>query len=421
MNKEFLNNDFKIPSSSQPSNRRSFLIYKEEEDSILNSINDSNPNKIGNNTSTNDYNKDNTSTYPTFKAKIPQTSKSNNHLYYRNYPNSIKRRSINKISESIKEEYTRIIPLKQQYSNMDNIKGALLMTFSAFIYAFLLMLQKYIFTELPNISFGQQNIFRGFILMLINASIVRHTNNYFFFKEREINVTLAKRVLFGFFAELLLFLGTGFLRINTSSTFYILYSVICSLVSGIVLNELITKKDIVIIVSCFLAACLIVKPFFGSGEDTFAGIIMGLSSSIGFCMMVIYHKFLDPKVSNYTINFYFGVCYFFEGLVDFSLGDDVFVWTFKAMFFLILLSLIYTFSCYLYIVAINFGKVSYVLPFENTNVVFSLLLGHFVLGESCDWLDVIGTVTILALCIYRCLALIQEDDIDEMNQIKEIA
>lgn len=338
-------------------------------------------------------------------------SSQENHLYFLSSDFTIKPRTVNRLRESVKEEkYTRIIAEKADYSIMDNIQGALLMTFSSFVYAFLLMLQKFIFMEYPKVSFGQQNIFRGSVLIIVNTIVIKNSNSSFYFNKREINITLAKRVLFGFFAELLLFLGTNYLRINTSSTFYILYSVICSLVSGIVLNELITNKDIIIIVSCFFSACLIVKPFFGKGEDTLIGIIMGMTSSIGFCMMVIYHKFLDPIVSNYTINFYFGVCYLIEGVVTFILGDDEFIWETKAIAYLMALSIIYAFSCYLFIVAINCGKVSYILPFENTNVVFSILLGHFVLGEGCDYLDITGTVCILGICTYRCVVLILEDE-----------
>lgn len=313
-----------------------------------------------------------------------------------------------------KQSYHRISPEKEDYSNWDNIKGAMFMTLSAFVYAFLLMYQKFLFTHYPDLSFGQQNIFRGLMMILFNSFMVIKNKERFTY-DKDTNVILAKRVVFGFIAEYLLFLSTDYLRINTSSTFYLLYAVICSLVSGIVLNEVVTKQDIMIIISVFLSACLIVKPFFGSGEDTFEGICMGMCSSLGFCMMVIYHKFLNG-VSTFTINFYFGLCYFTEGILSFSFGDTPFDSRFMALSHLFILSIVYTFSCYIFIVAINSGKVSFVLPFENTNIVFSLILGHFVLGEICDNLDIIGTTLILGLCVFRSVVLINEEGVEELAQ-----
>lgn len=325
------------------------------------------------------------------------------------YP-PVSKKSFSKFRELVKKySEKRLFPEKTEFSNLDNLKGSLLMTLSAFIYALLLMYQKFLFNKYPELSFSQQNIFRGLLMIVVNCFLIFKENDKFMF-DKETNSNLAKRVIYGFIGEFLLFLSTNYLRINTSSTFYLLYAVICSLVSGLILGEVVTKSDIIIIISVFLSACLIVKPFFGDGQDTFLGICMGSCSTICFCMMVIYHRFLHGRVSAFTINFYFGVCYFMEGVVDFTINKEKFVSDSGPLMHLFLLSCIYTFSCYIYIVAINCGKVSYVLPFENTNIVFALILGHFILKESCDTLDVIGTVAILALCVYRSVVLINEEE-----------
>lgn len=314
--------------------------------------------------------------------------------------------------------YKRIYPDKDEYSSAENIKGSLLMITSAFIYALLLMYQKFLFNQYPEVSFGQQNIIRGAVMIIIYTYLIIKDNESFVFN-KETNLTLAKRILYSFFGELLLFMSTEYLRINTSSTFYLLYAVICSIVSGVVLNEVVTKQDIIIAIAFFLSACLIVKPFFGQGADTFGGMLMGMGSAICFCMMVIYHKFLHGEVSTFTINFYLGVCYLIEGLFTHLFGNLPFNYDKVLLFHLLILSLIYAISCYIFILAINNGKVSYVLPFENTNIVFSLLLGHFVLGESCDSLDLLGTFLILGLCAYRSIVLINEENQENKSEVSK--
>ena len=80
------------------------------------------------------------------------------------------------------------------------------------------------------------------------------------------------------------------------------------------------------------------------------------------------------------------------------------------MLYQLLFSIIYTLSIYCYNTSITIGKVSIVIPLENTNVVFSLLLGYFVMNEPCDALDIIGTTAILGLCVYRSIILASEEE-----------
>lgn len=398
----FLKNNY----DSHINTRKTSLIYNENDDILLKEIN----NKISNKNINNNNARKKSSRRSLNNSFGNFLNLKTNHIYYVSSSFSIKRRRINKLPEQSKQQFSKILPKKEVYTKMDNLKGALLMILSSLIYAFLLLFQKFLFTEYPNISYSQQNIFRGLFLASINYAVVKKTNSQLFFSDKTLQKTLFIRLIFDFFAEFLLFLGTGYLRINTSSTIYILYAVLCSLISSIFLNEQITKLDVSIIISCFFSSCLIIKPFFGDGEDTLIGVLMGLSSSVCFCFMVIYHKFLYNAVSNFTINFYLGCCYFFEGSVEFIVLGETFIYDAKALAYLVLLSLIYCISCYSYIAALNYGKVSYVLPFENLNIVFSLLLGHFVLGESCDWMDIIGTILILCLSVYRCIIMINEED-----------
>lgn len=292
----------------------------------------------------------------------------------------------------------------------NNIKGSLLVMLVAFISSLLLVNQKLLFKDYSYISFGQQNIFRGIAFMMINYMIIRNKQMQITY-DKDTTHILVKRIVAGYIGSILINLSTNYLRVNTANVIYNFYGVMCCLIAGIVLNEIVTRRDIFFIMSFFLSACMIIKPFFGEGEDSLVGIILGIGGALGYCFMAVNQKFLKNKVEGVAINFYFGIAYLVGGIINhFLLGNQSFVFTFQAFSYLLFLGCLQNFNWYLYILAINSGKVSYILPFENTNVVFSLLLGQFILHESCDFLDVTGTLCIVIICVMRSIIMMNEGE-----------
>jgi drug/metabolite transporter (DMT)-like permease len=321
------------------------------------------------------------------------------------------RRKLSKASLASEEVY------RKSYSTLENLTGAMLMSLSAFLFAILFLIQKHFFTMYPQISFAEQNVIRGVSILLINGSFVIIRKEDFCLSGREKNILLSKRVLCDFFAELFIFLSTDYLRISTTSIFYVSYVVICCLISGVMLNEVVERKDVIISLSSLFAACLIIKPFYGQGNDTFTGICLGLSTSVLLSMMVIYHKLLNAKISNFSINFWMGCSYFIVGVIShLTYGDRSINLDTYSVLYLFLFGAIITTSNLLFNYALNCSKVSYTLPFENSNVVFSLVLGIFVLGEPYDRLDILGTLLILSLYVYRSLLDTDEEEASQDNQ-----
>lgn len=325
---------------------------------------------------------------------------------------SSRKRKFSKTSLASLEVY------RKEYSTLENLTGAMLMSLSAFLFAVLFLIQKHFFNEYPQISFAEQNVVRGISIFLINGFFVLKRKESFCLSSKDKNILLTKRVLCDFFAELFIFLSTDYLRINTTSVFYVSYVVICCLVSGIMLNEEVERKDIIISLASLFAACLIIKPFYGQGNDTFIGICLGSATSVLLSMMVIYHKLLNAKISNFSINFWMGCSYFVVGVISFLVyGDRSINLDFLSTIYLFLFGAIITASNLLFNYALNCSKVSYTLPFENSNVVFSLVLGIFILGEPYDRLDILGTLLILSLYVYRSLL---DSDEEEHQQQQEI-
>lgn len=323
-------------------------------------------------------------------------------------------RSINKFHTIVyKKHVKRMIPPKEEYTTMDNIKGSLVMSTVAFLYAFIFMLQKLFSDTYPTISNDQINTIRGLMFVLVNVCFLFKNKEPLVF-DRETNLVLFKRILFSVTGEIIMYASTGYLRIQTVSTFYILYSIVTSFVCAIVYKEPITTVEVVIILLCFFAACLIINPFDTDGRDTPIGLMMGIAFVILFCYTVVLIYQLRQKVSIHTSQFYKGSAYFIIASMFGGVKGQSYTWSLDIFVFLVIIGFLCSCTNILYNYALNLGKVSYVLPFENLTIVFSLFIGKFALNEDCDLLDYIGTMLILVLCFVRSFILIMEEKKDEV-------
>lgn len=315
------------------------------------------------------------------------------------------------LNTSINNNQLEIIEQKNDIEDpMENLLGAFYFTVSMFIYAVMLLIQKKMFIQYPNISFAQQNIFRGSVLAAINYIFQVKTGlGFYLVDDYTMNKYLAFRVIYAAIGEFILFVSTSYLRINTASIFTIIYAVVCSYVAAIILKEKVNSMDSTIIISSFLASCLIIKPFFGTGEDTFFGIVLGILSVGVNCICIIYHKFLDVRITNFLINFYVGICFLIQGVLCLALGDSPLVLDFKPTMIQIMLGLLFTLSRYFGVKGISMGKVSFVLTFQNTFIVFSMILGYYVLGESCDFLDILGATLLIGFSVFRSYLVMKDD------------
>jgi drug/metabolite transporter (DMT)-like permease len=325
-------------------------------------------------------------------------------------------RSINKFHTIVYQKHVkRMIPPKEEYTTLDNIKGSLVMTLVAFSYAFIFMLQKSFSDAFPKIGNDQINTIRGLMFILVNLFFVMRNKEQVVF-DKETNFVLVKRILFSVTGEIIMYASTGYLRIQTVSTFYILYSIVTSFVCAIVYKEPITTVEVIIILLCFLAACLIINPFDTDGRDTPVGILMGIAFVILFCYTVVLIYQLRQKVSIHTSQLYKGSAYFIIASMFGGVKGQSYIWSYEIFFYLVFIGILCSCTNILYNYALNLGKVSYVLPFENLTIVFSLFIGKFALNEDCDFLDYVGTMMILILCFVRSFILIMEEKKDEVLQ-----
>lgn len=303
---------------------------------------------------------------------------------------------------------------------MNNLLGGFYITISMFIYSLVLLIQKEVAVSYPEISYDQQNIYKGLVLVVLNYYLQIKSGAPFYFKgEYEANKILFIRMVNGSLGEFFLLLSSFYLRINTASIFTIITAVVCSYVAAIVLKEKVNSMDSSIIICSFMASCLIIKPFFGSGEDTFFGLVLGVLSVVVNCIAIIYHKFLDPRVTNFLVNYYTGMFFLIEGLIFFLINsDDKLALGVKQLSSQIVLSVLYALCRYYNVKGLSIGKVSFVLTFENTFIVFSMVFGYFILGESCDLLDIIGSALLISLSVARSVLIMRDDEkiIEEVNK-----
>lgn len=311
-------------------------------------------------------------------------------------------------NELINEENGKLNRIIVIPSFSDNIKAILIYVLSNFLYALQFVIQKLFFAFLFNASYGQQSIIKGLVLMAINYYLIRKNNEKYIFDTR-LNFLLARRIFFGGFGEFLLLLSTNYMRINTSSIFLILTNVVACLFVNFFTGEIVKRRDIIIACACFLSASLIVKPFFGEGRDTFVGILMGVGVCFSYCSAILHQKIIGDRVTINVLNFYFGVCFLILGIMIFFYESSSWDYSFITLICHIAFGVMNYFAIITTVKAIIMGKLSYVLPFGNTNVVFAILMGYFILGEKVDALDVIGTILVLGICVIRSLLIIYEE------------
>jgi drug/metabolite transporter (DMT)-like permease len=290
----------------------------------------------------------------------------------------------------------------------DNIMAISLYVLSGFLYALAFVIQKFFFAFLINASYGQQTVIKGVVMMAINSYLIKKNKEIYVF-DTSLNILLAKRIFFGAFGEFILLLSMNYLRINTASVFSILPTVVACLVSSYFSGEVVKTRDIIVAASCFASATLIVKPFFGEGQDTFIGILMGLTVCTSYTSAIISQKMIGYRVTINVINFYFGVCFIILGYIIFFYQSSNWDYSIVTLICHTAFGVMSYFSIITAVQAVIMGKLSYVMPFGNTNVVFAILMGYFILGEKVDILDVTGTFLVLGICVYRSVLIILEE------------
>ena len=229
------------------------------------------------------------------------------------------------------------------------------------------------------------------------------------------------RTNFNFFAVSLFTVSIWYLRVSTVQIISSLNPIIVTYLSVILLKEKFYKRYVVGIILCLLGSLIIInnetkqsnevkmkgeenknnEKTSGFTSGMLTGILCCFGSTLINCAVNICNKVLAKnKIPITTQLFYLG---FFT--LTYSFTYIIIVWRLKVCIPYILLSFLQGTLFYIANTTFNFGiqriELSKAAPISYTKVVFVLLLGGILLGETVYFSDFVGAGLIISYMLYN--------------------
>lgn len=284
------------------------------------------------------------------------------------------------------------------------------MLLSSFIQSFVNLITKVLLRDYPEIGTTTANFFRGLIMIIISLI-------YFRFRDIDIIHDLKKnynktkllffRCFFGASSHIFLYESNKYMRISSSAVIFSTYPIVASLISVLYLRAKISSFQIFTYVACFFSVILIAKPAFifptnDKVEDTPFGIFLALISAILNGIGTLINKQIafdfDVSLSTFGYGFLFCLDSMILGISagNFLSGINIFDYSFFLIF---LLSIFYFYSLIYFVLALNIGDPIKSLPFTYFGIVLNILYNFFLFGGKIDFLDILGSGTIITVNI----------------------
>ena len=284
-----------------------------------------------------------------------------------------------------------------------NLIGALFISLQSILYAACSLYQRYAFEYRPELTFAKTNIFMGVAVMAVSYIFMKKTNSCFTY-DSYTNKILFFRVLTSMGSDSLVFLAGKYARLGTVSCIMHMYPIFTCIIEGLVLKTHTSLLDYLMLVGCLFGSFLIVKPFSSNGgEDTNLGLIISTIALAIMCSTLILNRLIEHSTSIHTMNFYCGVAFFLLGIAMTIINQESLYMVPVGIILLSLVGIGYSISRVLFNLGVTLGDYSYILPFDNLTLLFSVLFGCLILHDKFDTFDLMGTVIIGMICLYKSM------------------
>jgi len=273
-------------------------------------------------------------------------------------------------------------------------KGILMMILSALFFS---TMQVIVNVTGQRVPLMEQIFFRNIICMLISYVIIKR-NGLSMFGERKYQPLLFARSIFGLLALISLFYAASRAAqadvtiLNKLSPFFI------TLFAFLFLKEKIAKVQIPALIIAFGGAFLIVNPAFQSNLfPLFMAFLCAVFSSVSYTLLA----YFKDKVDALTVIMHFSTFCAVVSLpffaIDFALPDP------KDFLLLVLMGSFGGFGQIALTYAYRMAPASEVSIYNYSGILFSMILGYVVLGEtvSCSSLAGGALVVLASLITYR--------------------
>ena len=270
---------------------------------------------------------------------------------------------------------------------MDNkTKGISYMLLASFCFAIMSLLVK-IAGDVPSV---EKSFFRNIVSCVV-ALVLIIKNKESFFGKKENQKYLLGRSILGTLGVILYFYCIDNMVLSDSSMLNKLSPFFVIVFSALFLKERITKIQLVAIIAAFLGSLLIIKPSFNMNVMP---ALIGVASAAFAGGAYTFVRFLRDKEKYYTIVFYFS-------FVSILFNLPLMIMVYKPLTLNQLLTLLgagvfASIAQFSLTVAYKYAPASEISIYDYANIIFTALLGMFLLGEIPDLLSILGYVVIIS-------------------------
>ncbi len=268
-------------------------------------------------------------------------------------------------------------------------KGILLMILSSLSFALMSIAVKMTGGTIPVF---EQVFFRNIviILMVLPAAIREHTKIFF---KGGTQLLLWGRSVLGVIGVIFSFLATNSGNQADVSILSRLSPFLITILSFFIMHEKITKVQIPALILAFTGAFIIANPKFNSNMYP---IVMALLTSLVSSFAYTIVGYLRGKALPNQIVLHFAVVSVLIMIPCMIFISGFVVPTWRELLWLILIGIFGTGGQVFLTNAYRLAETGEVSIYSNSTIIFSALLGYFVLGETLAWNTVIGGLLVIS-------------------------
>lgn len=279
------------------------------------------------------------------------------------------------------------------YVEMESKKKAILyMLLSAGGFVFMQFFIKISASELP---LFEQVFIRDFFVTWIVFFIIIKNKKLYTLKINKNRLALLFRCLAGFSGSVFTFYALRNISLADSNALQKTTPFFVMILSAIFLKEKLNRVKIISIVIAFLGVILIIKPTFQSDITyMYVALLGALIAAIAYTLISHMKDNIEPEV----IIFYFTL---FSSLSSIPLMIKDFVMPDTKMYmYILLIGISQSVGQIFMTLAYKYAPAGEISIYTYSNMIISLFLGYFILGESIDLLSFIGIILITLSGIY---------------------
>jgi len=266
-------------------------------------------------------------------------------------------------------------------------KGILLMIMSALFLALLNVVVKLSGERIPLM---EQVFFRNFVSFLVMFVVLRYTHTPLF-GPKKYHPWLLMRSVFGVLGVICQFYASIHANQADVTTICKMSPFIVTLLAAVFLREKISRIQIPAMIMAFAGCIIVANPTFNSNTfPLFISFLDALTSAIAFTLL----RFFRDKVDALTVVMFYSTCSTIL-IAPFALANFV-VPTLYELVLLILLGILAALVQICLTYSYRMAPAAEVSVYNYSGIIFSMILGYFMLGQSVGLNSIIGGALVIA-------------------------